>query len=38
MEVPMYLNVKVIGCGLVGGTLAAMIPIAFACGWIMGGV
>jgi hypothetical protein len=36
MEVPMYLNVNVIGCGLLGGSLAAMLPIVYACGLAMG--
>lgn len=35
MEVPMNLNVKVVGCGLLGGSLAALLPIVYACGWLV---
>jgi hypothetical protein len=38
MEVPMYLNVKIILCGVAGGSVAAAIPIFPACGLIMGGI
>jgi hypothetical protein len=36
MEVPMYLNVKIVLCGAAGGTLAAALPTFPACGLLMG--
>lgn len=32
MQTPKFLNVKIIGCGIAGGSLAAMLPVAWMCG------
>jgi len=32
MEIPMYLNVKIIACGVAGGSFAALVPLFPACG------